>query len=624
MLSNRIQMKRVLQTLWLLLADCAILVAAYAGAIWLYTYLSMARGGFFLPWLRSLPFQGLGCIVLFFACGMHRVIWGHASVIDLVRLVFASIIQCTLTYVSLRVFAGFWLSPILAVTAFAFDFSGVIAVRFTPKFLLEWKDYLDRRQSGTAGRIPILIIGAGASADALLHDLQRHDKASNYRAVGIIDDDTSKTGLLLRGVPILGTSSIINSAILRSGAREIVIALPSATLEQRRELISECTKTGCRVRMMDSISNLGDAMVAELRTVNIADLLGRGEVVLGIGEMSDYITGKSVLITGGGGSIGSELCRQILRFAPSKLVIYDWYENNAYDIAHELRILYAGGLADAITVRIGSVQDAERLREVFIECQPEIVFHAAAYKHVPLMEDCPDLAVENNVFGTYNTAKASIQHNVKRFVMISTDKAVNPSNVMGATKRLSEMIIHSLQGNGTVFCAVRFGNVLGSNGSVVPVFKRQIESGGPVTVTHPEVIRFFMTIAEAVSLVLQAGAKATGGETFVLDMGEPVKIAELARLMIEMAGLIPGEDIKIEFTGLRPGEKLYEEILIDSEKAQKTEDEKIYIAYESEAEKLSAEETVDKLKRAIKHKNNIRAVLKELVPSYSYIAEENS
>jgi FlaA1/EpsC-like NDP-sugar epimerase len=405
----------------------------------------------------------------------------------------------------------------------------------------------------------------------------------------------------------------------RFGIEEIIIAVPSIENESLRRIVGMAAAGRCKVRVLSGLSS--DKASERLRDISIGDLLGRPEANLNGSGIDAWVKGKTALVTGGGGSIGSELCRQLLKFGVGELVIFDISENNAYNLSQELALMFAEGARPKISVRIGSVQDAERLDEVFDEFGPSIVFHAAAYKHVPLMEECPRLAFENNVLGTYNAALCACRHSAERFVMISTDKAVNPTNVMGATKRLAEMTVLGLNGRGaTEFVCVRFGNVLDSNGSVIPLFKRQIEYGGPVTVTHPGIIRYFMTIPEAVGLVLEAGAMAVGGEIFILDMGEPVKIADLAENLIRLAGFAPGLDIKIEYTGLRPGEKLYEELLLDEEGISKTLHDKIFAVRHVPTPEFG--EITYILESGLAPGENVRGLLKRFVPEYAYESED--
>lgn len=415
----------------------------------------------------------------------------------------------------------------------------------------------------------VMIVGAGTSGAVILKEMTT-SRFSEGRVICFVDDDLNKVGKFLNGVPIAGKRKEIPSLVEKHFIDEIYIAMPSASAKDRKEIIEICRETKCRLKILPGIYQLlnGDVSIAKLREVEIEDLLGRESIRVNLDEILNYVSNKVVLVTGGGGSIGSELCRQIAGHKPKQLIVFDVYENNAYDLQQELKDKFP---KLNLIVLIGSVRNTHRIESVFEKYRPDIVYHAAAHKHVPLMEDSPCEAIKNNVFGTYKTAKAADKYGTKRFVLISTDKAVNPTNIMGASKRMCEMIIQMMNSQSkTDYVAVRFGNVLGSNGSVIPLFKKQIEQGGPVTVTHPEIIRYFMTIPEAVSLVLQAGAYAKGGEIFVLDMGEPVKILDLANNLIRLSGYRPEEDIKIEFTGLRPGEKLYEELLMKEEGLQDT------------------------------------------------------
>ena len=452
-----------------------------------------------------------------------------------------------------------------------------VMVRSVPRVLSELQSgYLKRH--GTEKQRRVVIYGAGETGATLLKELQRPESKS--RVVAFYDDDESKTGSKLHGIRIYGPESGIEDTARAVGADDIIIAAPSASGLQLQKMINACRETGCRVKRLPAISDMvigGDTSLQQVRDIEIEDLLGRDETKIDVDSISGYIRGSKVMVTGAGGSIGSELCRQIIKYGPEKLVLLDIYENGVYDLENELRERFGG--KTPVKTYIASVRDPERLAAVFDAEMPDVVFHAAAHKHVPLMEFSPGEAVKNNIFGTYNAARAAAEHGARAFVLISTDKAVNPTNIMGATKRVAEIIIQAYSKvSKTRFVAVRFGNVLGSNGSVVPLFKRQIAHMGPVTVTHPEITRFFMTIPEAARLVVQAGAIAAGGEIFILDMGEPVKIDALARDMIRLSGYVPDVDIKIVYTGLRPGEKLYEELIRDEEGVSLSSREGIFIA----------------------------------------------
>ena len=463
----------------------------------------------------------------------------------------------------------------------------------------------------------LLIVGAGSAAMIMLKDLAGNDNI-NYNVIGFIDDDKNKKNAIIYGVKVLGDRYDILNVCNKYDVDEILMAMPSASSHDRREVLELCNETGCKIKILPSIDQVitGTDIKHHVRDVQIEDLLARDAIRLNNDKIGDYIEGKTVLVTGGGGSIGSELCRQIMRYNPEKLVVLDIYENNAYDLQMELNSKYD---KEKIDIVIASVRDKERLRKVFSKYNPYIVFHAAAHKHVPLMEDSPGEAVKNNVFGTLNTAQCASEFGVKRFVLISTDKAVNPTNVMGATKRMCEMIVQTAQQDSkTEFVAVRFGNVLGSNGSVIPLFKKQIESGGPVTVTHKDITRFFMTIPEAAQLVLQAASYAKGGEIFVLDMGEPVRIYDLAKNLVRLSGYTPNEDMRIEVCGLRPGEKLYEELLMDEEGLKNTEHEKIFIGKQIDVDKEEFFKMLAELKSAAESCDVelIKDNIEKIVPTY--------
>jgi FlaA1/EpsC-like NDP-sugar epimerase len=462
----------------------------------------------------------------------------------------------------------------------------------------------------------ILLVGGGDTGATVIQELKRHPELKSL-PVAIIDSDYTKIGKSINGVPIVGNDDSIPSVIEKYDIDEVIVAVPSAGPSKVSRIFEMCSNASCKVKILPSVTQLIDesVMIQKIRDVSIEDLLQREPVVLDLEEISLYIKEKIILVTGGGGSIGSELCRQISSFGPRQLIILDNYENNAYDIQNELRTDYPK--LDLKTV-IANVRERTRLDSIFKEYRPDIVFHAAAHKHVPLMEENPTEAIKNNVFGTLNVAECADKYGVKRFVMISTDKAVNPTNVMGATKRIAEMIIQAMDKHSkTEYVAVRFGNVLGSNGSVIPLFRKQIEQGGPVTVTDPEIIRYFMTIPEAVQLVLQAGAMAEGGEIFVLDMGEPVKIYDLACNLIKLSGFEPEVDIKIEFTGLRPGEKLYEELLLEEEGIQATKNNKIFVAKPLRTDLAILKREIECLGNVIlNHSDEAKEYIKVIVPNY--------
>ncbi len=561
--------------------------------------------------LKFAPYYTGFCLVVFWALRLYRSIWRFASYTELVRISFASAITCafqiagTLLYVR-RMPISYYLM------GFFFQFFLVLVIRFSYRFVLLLRSRSTIGGNGSSKRI--MLIGAGNAGQLIIRDFNQSSQTEG-KICCIIDDNPNKKGRFIEGIPVVGDRHDILANVEKYNIDTIFLAVPSATAEQRRDILNICSETGCELKNLPGLYQFatGEVSVAKMKDVAIEDLLGREAVQVDLEKIFDSLYGKTILVTGGGGSIGSELCRQIAAHSPKRLVIFDIYENNAYDIQQELKRKYP---KLDLVVLIGSVRDSLRVNQVFELYKPDIVYHAAAHKHVPLMEMSPDEAIKNNVFGTYKVAYAAMMHGAQRFVLISTDKAVNPTNIMGASKRMCEMIIQSfdkkikenrerelpelhvhsgrsyvtnqeyfvpgLDNAGhrhaqTEFVAVRFGNVLGSNGSVIPLFKKQIAEGGPVTVTHPDIIRYFMTIPEAVSLVLLAGSYAKGGEIFVLDMGEPVKIADLAKNLIRLSGLKPDVDIKIEYTGLRPGEKLYEEKLMAEEGLQKTDNDLIHI-----------------------------------------------
>ena len=464
----------------------------------------------------------------------------------------------------------------------------------------------------------VMIIGAGKAGTLILKEMKASEKVHGY-PVCMIDDDKDKQGRVIDGVSIVGSRKDIARLVREKGIDDIYVAIPTAPPEDIRDILKICQGTGCQVKILPGVYQLmnGEVTISRLRKVEIEDLLGREPVNVNLDEIMGYVKGKVVLVTGGGGSIGSELCRQLAGHKVKQLIIFDIYENNAYEIQQELKRKYPH--LDMV-VLIGSVRNTNRLDYLFRTYRPDIVYHAAAHKHVPLMEDSPNEAIKNNVLGTYKAARAAIKYKAQRFILISTDKAVNPTNIMGASKRLCEMVVQmSNQKSSTEFVAVRFGNVLGSNGSVIPLFKQQIESGGPVTVTHKDIIRYFMTIPEAVSLVIQAGAYAKGGEIFVLNMGNPVRILDMAENLIRLSGYEPYKDIDICFTGLRPGEKLYEELLMDEEGLQKTVNDRIFIGKPIDMDYDRFERALQRLgEAALSETANVRLLVHELVPEYHY------
>ena len=501
------------------------------------------------------------------------------------------------------------------VIGYVFSFFSTIAIRFSYRLArLIAKHFTDLATATKAENI--MLIGAGEAGRVIAKELDNSSSAKSH-IVCAIDDNPVKLNKRLCGIPIIGGRELIEEAAVKYKIDKIIVAMPSESPAVRKDILDICTKTGCIVQTLPGVYQLvnGEVSVSQLRTVDVQDLLGREPIAVNNDEILSYVSGKVVMVTGGGGSIGSELCRQIARAKPAKLIIFDIYENNAYDIQMELN----RELPDLnLEVLIGSVRNTNRLHSIMETYRPELVFHAAAHKHVPLMEDSPNEAIKNNVFGTFKMARAAAKYGVKRFVLISTDKAVNPTNIMGASKRLCEMVVQMMnRETATEFVAVRFGNVLGSNGSVIPLFKKQIEAGGPVTVTHPDIIRYFMTIPEAVSLVLQAGFYAKGGEIFVLDMGEPVKIDTMARNLIRLSGFEPDVDIKIEYTGLRPGEKLFEELLMKEEGLQSTNNKLIHIGKPIEMnDELFKKQLAVLEKACTSESGDIKAIVAKMVPTY--------
>lgn len=561
-------------------------------------------------------------ILVFYIFKQYKSIWTLAGYDEFVNGVIASIVTMTL-----NIGLSFWennriplMVTILAGIIVMIACNGVRVIWRVFRRAVKYSEVEKSRDIKN-----VLIIGAG-SGGALVSSEYRKFPHLGKRVVGFIDDDRQKLGTYVNGIKVYGNRNDIVSVAKARNVDEIVIAIASIKDGVLKGIVEKCKEAKAKVKIMPGVAEMidGKFSINKIRDVDVEDLLGRESIKLDYDGISDYLKGKTVLVTGGGGSIGSELCRQISKFNPKELIIFDIYENNAYEIQNELRTTYPNL---KLTTLIGSVRDRIRLEEVYKTYKPEVVFHAAAHKHVPLMEDSPAEAIKNNVFGTYNVASLASDYSVERFVLISTDKAVNPTNVMGATKRMCEMIIQSLDKvSETEFVAVRFGNVLGSNGSVVPLFKKQIANGGPVTLTHKDITRYFMTIPEASQLVLQAGAYAKGGEIFVLDMGEPVKIYDLAENLIKLSGFDPHKDIEIEITGLRPGEKLYEELLMNEEGLTETKHKKIFIGKPGEFEIGDVREKIDELLKVAVCGNEIalRNRLKEFVPTYREPEEVNS
>ncbi len=573
------------------------------------------------PITNSLPFNIVFTLIIFYLFRMYHSLWAFAGETELQNLV----ISCTLSGVANGILLQFFRisdQPVPKSFYFLYVFfliAFIFASRFSYRFLRGLKHKNENRKNSTA----VMVIGAGEAANVIIKEiLNSHFSTMVIRC--IIDDDQNKWGRYIQGIKVVGGRERIIECADLYNIDEIIIAMPSISRKNLKDILSICKETHCKLRSLPGMYQLvnGEVNVSKLRDVEVEDLLGREPVEVDIDSIIGYVSGKVVMVTGGGGSIGSELCRQVAAHKPRQLVILDIYENSVYDVQQELKRKYPDL---NLVVLIASVRNTNRLNSIFSQYHPDIVYHAAAHKHVPLMEASPCEAIKNNVFGTWKTATAAAMNGTERFVMISTDKAVNPTNIMGASKRICEMIIQTFNKHyETNFVAVRFGNVLGSNGSVIPLFKKQIAEGGPVTVTDPNIIRYFMTIPEAVSLVLQAGAYAKGGEIFVLDMGEPVKILDLAENLIKLSGYKVGEDIKIEFTGLRPGEKLYEEMLMSEEGMKDTANKQIHIGRPIDLNEMEFFGQLQKLKEAANAESpNIRRMVQEIVPTYKSPEEVN-
>ena len=630
--------------LGLMLYDSLALSFSYLIALWLRYDLrySTIEAIYIERWKSFAPLYIGVSLLVFWCLKLYKSIWRFASYSELLRVSMATVICSAFHVLGITLFLGRMPISYYVIGAIL-QYLAVLGIRFSYRFVL-----LLRKVNNKKNLHRIMVIGAGSAGQMLIRDIHRSGEVDGT-VVCIIDDNKNKWGRLIDNIPVVGGRESILEAVEKFAVDKIFLAIPSATVSQRRDILQICNETTCELKNLPGMYQLvtGQVSASAMRKVSVEDLLGRDPIKVDLREVFSFINGKTVLVTGGGGSIGSELCRQIAAHSPKKLIIFDIYENNAYSIQLELKEKFP---ELDLLVLIGSVRDSRRMFQIFKEYRPEIVYHAAAHKHVPLMEDSPCESIKNNALGTYKTAYAAMVNGCKRFVLISTDKAVNPANIMGASKRLCEMIIQAFDskikagraqdipqlfthkgmenadkdGTGAVFqdiqtefVAVRFGNVLGSNGSVIPIFKKQIERGGPVTVTHPDIIRYFMTIPEAVSLVLEAGTFARGGEIFVLDMGSPVKIDTLARNLIRLSGFKPDIDIKVQYSGLRPGEKLYEEKLMAEEGLQNTANERIHIGKPLSFDIDAFLGKVDDLmEAAYKNKDDIREMVKEIVGTY--------
>lgn len=599
----------------------SVILASYLAILIRYNFNMREIPSYFMkPITRFLPISVVLTILILFLFRMYSSLWAFAGETELQNLIISCTVSTIVQAVGLQFFRvkGFQAVPSSYYFLYLFCLISLIFIsRFSYRFLRSQKHKNQNRKN----TISVMVIGAGEAANTIIKEIVN----SNFSTMivrCIIDDDKGKWGRFIQGIKVQGGRDRIIECAETFDIDEIIIAMPSASRQTISEILEICKETDCKLRSLPGMYQLvnGEVSVAKLRDVEVEDLLGREPIEVDIDSILGYVSGKTILVTGGGGSIGSELCRQIASHKPAHLILLDIYENSAYDVQQELLAKYPGL---NLTVLIASVRNTARINSIFETYKPDIVYHAAAHKHVPLMENSPTEAIKNNVFGTWKTAQAAAMNGTKRFVMISTDKAVNPTNIMGASKRICEMIIQTFNRHfETEFVAVRFGNVLGSNGSVIPLFKKQIMQGGPVTVTHPDIIRYFMTIPEAVSLVLQAGAYAKGGEIFVLDMGKPVKILDLAKNLIRLSGYKVDEDIKIEFTGLRPGEKLYEELLMDEEGLTETANKSIFIGKPIELDEDEFFVDLKVLKdAATAEADDIRPLVKKIVTTYDYKRE---
>ena len=552
-------------------------------------------------------------IAILFLMKMYKSLWQFASVTELFNVITSSIL-CSLVNIVIFEIANKDLPEACYFLYFLLLTLCLGITRFSYRFIRMYKSHIVPKSRRELQKV--MIIGAGLAGEKTYQEIT-YNPSVYKKVVCFIDDDKSKQGRRIHDVTVYGGREKIIEAAKKFGVEEILLAIPSGNRKEVADTLNICKETKCQIKKLPGIYQMinGDIHISDFKDVEIQDLLGREPIKVNIEDIIRYVTGKVVMVTGGGGSIGSELCRQIAASGPKQLIIVDIYENNAYDIQLELKHKYPNLNLETI---IASVRNSKKIDKLFEKYQPDIFYHAAAHKHVPLMEDSPNEAVKNNVFGTLNVVKAADKYKTKKFILISTDKAVNPTNIMGATKRICEMIVQSYNKQSqTEYVAVRFGNVLGSNGSVIPLFKKQIKEGGPVTVTHPDIIRYFMTIPEAVSLVLQAGAYAKGGEIFILDMGEPVKIADMARNLIKLSGYEPDVDINIKYTGLRPGEKLYEELLMKEEGLQDTPNHLIHIGKPIALDETTFFNKLTNLKEAVyKETSDVRLLVKDIVPTY--------
>ena len=595
----------------------SVILASYLAIIIRYEFrVDEIPRHFMNPIEQVMPLNIIVTLAIFYFFRLYNSLWAFAGETELQNIVESCVLSTIVNSICLQFFKT--TSQAVPKSYYFFYLFLLITCIFSSRFSYRFFRSLKHKQQNKKNHISVMVIGAGEAANVIIKEIVN----SNFSTMVIkciIDDDKGKWGRYIQGIKVVGGRDKIVECADVYDVDEIIVAMPSASRAEIRKILEICKDTNCKLRSLPGMYQLvnGEVNVSKLRDVEVEDLLGRDPISVDLNSILGYVQGKVVLVTGGGGSIGSELCRQIATHKPKQLVIVDIYENSVYDIQQELKGKYP---ELDLVVLIASVRNTNRMNYIFSTYHPDIVYHAAAHKHVPLMEDSPTEAIKNNVFGTFKTAQAAAMSGVRRFVMISTDKAVNPTNIMGASKRICEMIIQTFDKHyETEFVAVRFGNVLGSNGSVIPLFRKQIAAGGPVTVTHPDIIRYFMTIPEAVSLVLQAGAYARGGEIFVLDMGEPVKILDLAQNLIKLSGYRVGEDIKIEFTGLRPGEKLYEELLMDEEGMKDTANKMIHIGKPIELDEHEFFTQLKELKdECTIESSDIRPLIKKIVPTYHH------
>lgn len=598
----------------------SVILASYLAIVIRYEFrVDEIPRHFMNPIEQVMPLNIIVTLAIFYFFRLYNSLWAFAGETELQNIVVSCVLSTIVNSICLQFFKT--TSQAVPKSYYFFYLFLLITCIFSSRFSYRFFRSLKHKQQNKKNHISVMVIGAGEAANVIIKEIVN----SNFSTMVIkciIDDDKGKWGRYIQGIKVVGGRDKIVECADVYDVDEIIVAMPSASRAEIRKILEICKDTNCKLRSLPGMYQLvnGEVNVSKLRDVEVEDLLGRDPISVDLNSILGYVQGKVVLVTGGGGSIGSELCRQIATHRPKQLIIVDIYENSVYDIQQELKGKYP---ELDLVVLIASVRNTNRMNYIFSTYHPDIVYHAAAHKHVPLMEDSPTEAIKNNVFGTFKTAQAAAMSGVRRFVMISTDKAVNPTNIMGASKRICEMIIQTFDKHyETEFVAVRFGNVLGSNGSVIPLFRKQIAAGGPVTVTHPDIIRYFMTIPEAVSLVLQAGAYAKGGEIFVLDMGEPVKILDLAQNLIKLSGYRVGEDIKIEFTGLRPGEKLYEELLMDEEGMKDTANKMIHIGKPIELDEHEFFTQLKELKDECTIENSdIRPLIKKIVPTYHHTGQ---